>query len=60
MKMMVQFMQRAPRKFQYHPKNNVLGDLMAGGFQAIVAKRASVKDALSDIAKQWEAELKNA
>jgi ABC-type glycerol-3-phosphate transport system substrate-binding protein len=60
MKMMVQFMQRAPRKFQYHPKNNVLGDLMASGFQAIIAKRASVKDALGDIAKKWEAELKNA
>jgi len=60
MKMMVQFMQRAPRKFQYHPKNNVLGDLMASGFQAIIAKRASVKDALSDIATKWEAELKNA
>jgi ABC-type glycerol-3-phosphate transport system substrate-binding protein len=60
MKMMVQFMQRAPRKFQYHPKNNILGDQMALGFQAIIAKRMSVRDALDDIAKKWEAELKSA
>jgi ABC-type glycerol-3-phosphate transport system substrate-binding protein len=60
MKMMVQFMQARPRKFQYHPKNNILGDLMAQGFQAIIAKRMSVKDALDDMAKKWEAELKNA
>lgn len=60
MKMMVQFMRARPRKFQYHPKNNILGDLMAQGFQAIIAKRMSVKDALSDIAKKWEAELKSA
>lgn len=60
MKMMIQFMQARPRKFQYHPKNNILGDLMAQGFQAIIAKRMSVKDALDDIAKKWEEELKNA
>jgi multiple sugar transport system substrate-binding protein len=60
MKMMVQFMRQYPRKFQYHPKNNILGDLMAQNFQAVIAKRASVKDALNDIAKKWEAEVKGA
>ena len=58
MKLMVQYMKQYPRRFQYHPKNNVLGDLMASAFQSIVAKRASIKDALNDVAKKWEAEIK--
>jgi multiple sugar transport system substrate-binding protein len=59
MKLLLQYMKQYPRKFQYHPKNNVLGDLMASAFQSIVAKRASVKDALNDVAKKWEAEVKS-
>jgi maltose-binding protein MalE len=60
MKLLLEYMRRYPRQFQYHPKNNVLGDLVANAFQAIITKRASVKDALNDVAKKWEAEVKGA
>ncbi|MCL4370346.1 MAG: extracellular solute-binding protein [Chloroflexi bacterium] len=58
MKFMVEYVQQHGQTMPYHEKHLMLSDMVADAVQAIVAKQKSVKDALNDLAKAWDAENK--
>ncbi len=57
MKVQLEYMANHPHPWKYHSKNNLLGDLFAGGAQAMIQNRKPAKDVLAEIAKRWNDEI---
>ncbi|HEY8370337.1 MAG TPA: extracellular solute-binding protein [Thermodesulfobacteriota bacterium] len=57
MRIQLEYMADHPHPWKYHPKNNFLADLFAGGAQDMIQNRRPAREVLSQIAKRWNAEI---
>jgi multiple sugar transport system substrate-binding protein len=57
MKFQVTDAERAGRTMPYHPKHNVISDLVAEAVQQMITKRKTIKAALDEVTKRWESEI---
>jgi multiple sugar transport system substrate-binding protein len=57
LKVQIEYMIRYPHPFQYHPKNNILADMLAEGSQQVIANRRPALEVLQDVAKKWNATI---
>lgn len=57
LKLQIEYMIRYPHPFQYHPKNNLLADMLAEGSQQVIANRRPALEVLQEVAKKWNATI---